>query len=55
LIGDFRQGFPGHPLPFTVGIEETQHALRLLERLDQTIEQQPVYRSPWLASFCLSG
>src|SRR5204862_1790656 len=42
LIGDVRQGFPGHPFPFAVGIEETKHALRLLERLDQSVEQKPV-------------
>src|SRR3984893_8975323 len=42
LIGDFRQGSPGYPLPFAVRVEETKHALWLLERLDQTVEQQPV-------------
>jgi hypothetical protein len=25
-----------------VGIEETEHTLRLLERLDQAVEQQPI-------------
>src|SRR2546422_1822823 len=42
LIGDFRQGFPGDPFPFAVGIEETEHALGLLERLNQAVEQKPV-------------
>lgn len=30
LIGDVRQGLPGHPLPIAVGIEETEHALLLV-------------------------
>jgi hypothetical protein len=42
LVGDVRQGLPGHPLPFAAGIEETEHALWLLEWLDQTVEQKPV-------------
>src|SRR5438874_10561685 len=33
LIGDVRQGFPGHPLAFAVGVEEPEHALGLLEWL----------------------
>src|SRR6516164_3050320 len=41
-VGDFRQGFPGYPLPCAVGIEETEHAFRLLERLNQAVKQQPV-------------
>jgi hypothetical protein len=42
LIGDFPQDFPGDTLSLTVGVEETRYTLRLLERLDQTVEQQPV-------------
>src|SRR6266496_5425833 len=42
LIGDVRQGLPGHPLPFAVGIEETEHALWLLEWLDQTVQQETI-------------
>src|SRR5438034_8816870 len=42
LIGDVRQSSPGHPFPFAVGIEETEHALGVLERLEQSVEQKPV-------------
>src|SRR5207253_8834127 len=41
-IGDLRQGSPGHSLPMTIGVEEAQHALGLLERLDQSVEQEPI-------------
>jgi hypothetical protein len=34
LVGDLGQGLPGYSLPVAVGVEETQHAFRLLERLD---------------------
>ena len=45
LVGDFRQSPLGHPFPLAVGIEETQHALGLLERLDQSIQQKPIEAS----------
>src|SRR5262245_38313907 len=45
LVGDLRQGLSGHPLAVAVGVEETEHALRLLERLDQSIEQKSIEAS----------
>src|SRR5215831_6093249 len=42
LVGNLRQSFSGHPPPLAVGVEETEHTLRLLERLDQAVEQQPI-------------
>ena len=37
LVGDFRQSPLGHPFPFPIGIEKSEHALGLLERLDQSV------------------
>lgn len=37
-IGYARQGSPGHPLSSPIGIEETDHSLRLLKWLDQTAQ-----------------
>ena len=45
LIGDFRQGLPRYPFPFTIGIKEPEHALGLLERLDQTVQQDSIEAS----------
>src|ERR1700689_4443861 len=42
LIGDIRQGLSGHPFSIAIDIEEAQHALGLLERLDQSSQQESV-------------
>jgi len=42
LIRDTRQKTACHALPSSIGIKETDHALRLLKWLNQTVEQQPV-------------
>jgi len=45
LIGDFRQGPPGHSFSLSVGIKEPEHALGLLERLDQGVQQDSIKAS----------
>src|SRR6266496_2595958 len=42
LIGDLRQGFPGDSFPLALGVEEAQHTFGLLERLDQSVQQETV-------------
>src|SRR6266496_1957394 len=42
LIGDLRQGFPGDSFPLAIGVEEAQHTFGLLERLDQSVQQETV-------------
>jgi hypothetical protein len=42
LIGNFRQAPPGHPFPAPVDVEKAQHTLGLLERLDQSIQQDSI-------------
>src|SRR6266542_4206841 len=45
LIGDFRQGPLGHPFSFPVGVEKPEHALGLLEGLDQAVKQNAIKAS----------
>jgi hypothetical protein len=45
LIGDIGQGRSGYPLAFAVGVEEPEHPFRLLEGLDETVQQNPVEAS----------
>jgi len=42
LVGALGQGLSGHPLSCALGVEEPEHALGWLERLNQAVEQQPV-------------
>jgi hypothetical protein len=42
LVGDVGQGTLGDSFCFPVGVEEPQHALGLLERLDQAVQQNPI-------------
>ncbi len=45
LVGNTGQKLPGNPLSFTVGIEKPQHSLWLLERLDQSVQQDSIEAS----------
>ena len=42
LIGDFRQGPPGHPSSLSIGIKKPKYSLWLLERLDQSVQQDSI-------------
>jgi hypothetical protein len=42
LIGNVRQSFSGYSFPFPVMVEEAQHALWLLEWLDQSVQQNAI-------------
>jgi hypothetical protein len=41
-IGDAMQDPPAHRIQLSVGVEKPDHSLRLLKRLDQSVEQDPV-------------
>jgi hypothetical protein len=45
LVGNTGQKPPGNPLSFTVGIEKPQHSFWLLERLDQSVQQDSIEAS----------
>jgi hypothetical protein len=42
LLGDCTQCVPGHRVKLSVGIKESDYPFRLLERLNEAIEQDPV-------------
>src|ERR1700736_2236963 len=42
LLGDATEFIASDPLALTVGVEKTDDSFRLLERLDQSVQQQPV-------------
>jgi len=42
LVGDVCEGLPGDPFSFAVHVEEAEHPLGLLERLDQAVEQETI-------------
>jgi hypothetical protein len=42
LIGDFPQHIPAHRVLISIGAEETDDPLGLLEGLDDAVEQDPV-------------
>src|ERR1700674_2910079 len=42
LISDFPQHIPAYRILIPIRTEETYHSLGLLERLDQTVEQNPI-------------
>ena len=41
-IGDAMQDPSAHRIQLSVGVEKPDHSLRLLKRLDQSVEQDPV-------------
>jgi len=42
LLGDIPQHIPAHGVLLPIGVEEANHPLRLLERLDQSVQQDSV-------------
>ena len=42
VIGNAMQRVPAHRVYLPVGIEKPNHSFRLLKRLDQSVEQDPI-------------
>ena len=42
LAGDLAQYIPAHRILLAIRVEETDHALLLLKRLNETVQQKPV-------------
>ena len=45
LIGNATQRVPAHRIELPVGVEEADDPLRLLERLNQSVQQNPIEAS----------